>query len=315
MNRLMHPLYEEDSGKGGGNKALIDEITATLGRDPRKKNAPIKEEEEEVPEEVVEEEPSEIVEDKTPPIEEPPKPPKEPEEGSTEWYKKQYEEGKSREENYLKTINNLSAGEAILGLGGDTQMPGQPPSPAGQQAPVRVEPVKEEETSVSITEEEYNDAMSSVEGFNKIVKRIYDAGREVSLRSIAKTSSKVVAQQLQAQKTVDAFLEANPDLRPIEKYVGQIVTEMHSDNPNLKPDELLTKAGEEARKRLGMPAPVKSSDNGGQRIIKKDVPGGRTLKPALGTPGVGKPHRDITSNLTDQQKHMAALFPKRFKQT
>uniref|UniRef100_A0A6M3IZB5 Uncharacterized protein n=1 Tax=viral metagenome TaxID=1070528 RepID=A0A6M3IZB5_9ZZZZ len=222
---------------------------------------------------------------------------KEPSEGSVEFYKKQLEDAQARERELLSNIDNLSRGGEILGYKGDREIPGQPK--------VEEKP-KEEDVGFALTQEDFEKAMDSADGFSNVLKKVYNAGIEASMRSVAKVVPRVVSTQLGLQKTVDTFLADNEDLSVVQSYVGQIVNEMAAKDPNKPLPELLNEAGVEARKRLHLPKMERQSE--GAPEPKK------TLKPAFGLPNSRGPKgAQNAEELSEQQKHIRDVFPGHFK--
>lgn len=231
------PMFKQGEGQG----SLADEISSVLGKLSVKREE--KEDEEAAALEAGGEE--EVVEVPEAPPKKEEEPPKEPEEGTVDWYKKQMDEAKEREATLLENINNLSRGGQILGIEGDIKMPEQPPSKEPEPKVGEQEP-----GGFSLKREEVEEAMEDPDKMTALLTKVYNAGYETSMRATTKIVPSVITRQLEAQRVVETFLKNNPDLAPVESYVGQIANEILSKDPNKKPADVLKEAGDEARKRL-----------------------------------------------------------------
>lgn len=103
-----------------------------------------------------------------------------------------------------------------------------------------------------ITEDMYEEAMASRDGFMKVVKGMTAAVLEASVRASVKQASKSIQRSNSIIEIVDTFYKENPELNTpaYRKYVSVTVGELQATNPGADLDVILKKAAIQTRKDL-----------------------------------------------------------------
>lgn len=98
--------------------------------------------------------------------------------------------------------------------------------------------------------------------YKKAVQKARDEGKKSSetlLREVPKIITSDMSAQETLQKLTENFYKQNEDLRSFPKAVAAVFDELVEQNPDKKPDEVLSLVGKETRKRLGLKEPVKKT--------------------------------------------------------
>lgn len=156
-------------------------------------------------------------------------------------------------EAYRKKLNELAA--AKFGDNQDAE-----PSATSEPAPVPEPPPVQYADQEFFTDE--SDLMTPGTFNTALNKAVKDAIKHSSvdekkivnnvLKTVGGAVSRMVNDMVTANMAVHTFFLDNKDLAPYKDYVRFKVTEMRSKNPEVKLNELLTKAAEEVRKDLQM---------------------------------------------------------------
>lgn len=167
-------------------------------------------------------------------------------------------------EQYDRLLEQLRLVSAQTGQHGAGLL--QPSLPA-QQQPTKTDQPKQPEMQFPvtspeispITDEEYEAAISSREGFDKIVrKRIVEDVRKGVLENVASVSQNVVAQYLAAQEMARAFYEENPDLSEFKDYCRLRAQQIHAAKPTMTDQEVLAETAQAVRNDLGLTKKAKA---------------------------------------------------------
>ncbi len=129
---------------------------------------------------------------------------------------------------------------------------GVPPATPAEE-PAEEKPPAEVKISEFATEEEHTDMFSNRETLNKVLSRVYQAGREVSMRDLPELVRPEVRRQLAVEKRVDAFFGDNKDLLRVRKYVGKVAAGLAIKDGSKSVDTVLTDAGKLVREELKIP--------------------------------------------------------------
>lgn len=176
-------------------------------------------------------------------------------EGSTENKDdKKGDENKEEDEvtRLRKTVEELSAQKPQLG-----EEPPEEEEPKGEKK--GEQPTKaavEDHFSVDLTDDEYDEIMSSKKKFAEFLMKfggqIRQQSREDALRDIPSVVQKTTSRQQALLEKRRQFYEDNPDLKQHKGYVGYAANQIYSDNPDLSADELFAKTAERVRKDLAL---------------------------------------------------------------
>ncbi len=120
------------------------------------------------------------------------------------------------------------------------------------------EPIPEDQKavfvdSIRITDDEFDSAISSKEGMQKILDKIEAASAERMqqlIRAIPKVIRSVADEVVSTRLAISDFYQANSDLLPFKPLVKFTINKLQSENPDMDLEELLDKAGKEVRKVL-----------------------------------------------------------------
>lgn len=155
---------------------------------------------------------------------------------------------------YRSRLNEM----AKLALASSQNAPAQPaPTPVPEPAPVQ--------DTFSFTQEEYDAAISSPEGMQKLIAKAQSAARVAMLKEIPAVVEKSVREQVDLRLSVQEFYSANKDLVPFKSVVALKVRELEMAHPEWGYGDIFKVLGKEVRTYLRLP-------NGGvaQKSVKKD---------------------------------------------
>mgnify|MGYP005629263587 CR=1 FL=1 len=164
-----------------------------------------------------------------------------------------------------------------------------PAVPAEEEAPPKGAAKQEEEVKVSefVSEDEHTEMFSNRDVLNKVLSRVYHAGREAAMRELPELVRPEVRRQMRIERRVEAFFEDNKDLLRVRKYVGKVVGDLVVKGET-DIDSALAKAGELVREELKIPKEevvIEEKKSKTKRKSKQPSP-----NPAFaGPPGGGAP--------------------------
>ena len=140
----------------------------------------------------------------------------------------------------------------------------QPAQPAPAEAAPQAPPSRAEafQTVPSFTQpmlsaDEYDEALSSVEGFNKALSKTQErtamSVTENLYKSLPVTITQLAQQIVTAHLTAYEFYQRNPDLRDSADIVAYIGSSLKSSNPDWNDSKLFLEVENAARRQLGRP--------------------------------------------------------------
>lgn len=215
-----------------GNEEVVELEKSNKLDEPESES---KKEEEEEPEEDVDEEPEE-----------------EPEEEDAD----EPSELESLQAQNTKLMELLNLEEALVE---DEEPPAEEPA----EEPANNIPL----TSVAlpeVTQESLDEIVSSPEAFNNHIKNIFDAGQQ----SIFSVLPRIINAQVETQRVVDRFFDANPELIPLDGLVKKFAMKAQKDNTSLDAAAALKEGGKSVRAMLKM-RPLKEESKGKKPKSKK----------------------------------------------
>jgi len=158
-------------------------------------------------------------------------------------------------------------------------------------SPAETLPPKAEATAEVqfVTDEEAEALLDDPKGLNKILNKVFQAGREMTLRDIPALVRQQAASEMTLQQKTQAFWAENKDLEQYRDFAAMVANQIEIAEPNLTFDEVLEKTGTTVRERLNL---VRPADDGTPPAEKPKVEEGEvSTKPALpgGTKGARRP--------------------------
>lgn len=192
------------------------------------------------------------------------------------------DEGDQEDDTSLrKSMNEMAA---QMQLSNEPKELRSEPAVVGKKESIASTPQLTTSGDLQITEEEYNEAMTSVAKFNDVVMKkaaAYTEGRvQEVLRSLGNTVAPMVQQVVDIRIAASDFYLSNPDLREFKPFVGMVANEIFAKNPDKPLDELFNITGKEVRKRLKLQKPTGSASMGIERKPSPAVvaPGRRSTR-------------------------------------
>jgi hypothetical protein len=141
-----------------------------------------------------------------------------------------------------------------------TQLAAITNQPPKEEEPETPPEVKVETPALNmVTEEEYDEALRSVEGFNALLNRAAARIAEFTIRNQVGYLTKTVDERVDNRVLVNEFYKTNPDLRGHRAAVGTTFKLIQSSNPGLSTSEVLEKLAPMVRTIQGLPAPNAST--------------------------------------------------------
>lgn len=141
------------------------------------------------------------------------------------------------------------------------------PEPEAAPAPVEKPVEKPAPAEFTISDDEYNSAMTEKSGFDNIMQKTHDYQErrlQELIRAIPPVINDIVDNVVKFKFARADFYHMNEDLIPFKPLVQLTANKMFAKNPSMDPDKLFEKIGEEVRKALKMKkgsvsAPVKKT--------------------------------------------------------
>ena len=141
------------------------------------------------------------------------------------------------------------------------------PTAVAPVAPVPVAPVPTPAPAIEVDEVDFlqgqkpDDLIDDPTAFNKLLNVVYRKGVEAGVPLAMERSllavPQVVVSQIQRSNTmkglVDDFYKVNEDLKPVQRTVGLVANEVHSENSDWTVQQVFDEAAVRTRKVLGMP--------------------------------------------------------------
>jgi len=166
------------------------------------------------------------------------------------------------------------------------------------------------------TQEDIERIVESPEEFNKVLNQVYMKAIEQSIplaqeRSLLAVPQVVVA-QLQCYNTmkglVDDFYNENADLKIVQRSVGMIANEVHSEHTDWTTKQVFDEAAVRTRKALGLPEPPpKPAGDPGRQVVAPT--GAPVADPAFANPTGSRQRGPAGQKLTGMAKEIDDLMP------
>lgn len=193
--------------------------------------------------------------------------PEEREEPEAEGQEEQEEQGEQEEpskdeviKQLREEVNRLSQGEPEAG---QREQP-EREEPEGEQREEPEEQTLEFEGQEFVTEEEFDEIIQDRNKLNEVLNKVAfqsaKAAREAVLRQVPEVVSKTTNRQMSVRQAVQNFYQENPDLQEYGSYVGHIANRIKAENPDLGMNDILSKAGQEARSKLNIQKKAKEQE-------------------------------------------------------
>jgi hypothetical protein len=152
-----------------------------------------------------------------------------------------------------------------------------------------------------LTEDEFNAAITTREGLNKALRKVYELGVahsiEQSMLKVAPIVQSQVQQYVAINNMVSDFYKNNEDLIPYRNFVGFISNQLASAHPDWGYAKLFEESEKEVRKQLGSALQKNAQEQGASANKAK--------KPAFARPAGG---RQPAVEVSDKQKKLAAVL-------
>lgn len=164
-----------------------------------------------------------------------------------------------------------------------------------------------------ITEDDYNEAFASSDGFKRVMQKVYTAAHnaavETSLRMLPAVTSPVINQQIELRSKADSFYRNNPDLVPIKGYVKAVAEELEAVHTDWGADKLFDETEKEVRSRIKIPKAAVQPAADAQPATGARVAGrSGERRPAFAKPGSSG--RNQPAGPTGLTKDIMDLVPK-----
>jgi len=122
------------------------------------------------------------------------------------------------------------------------------------------------------TEDEFNNALSSRDGLNKLLTGVFQSGRQSMLLEVPEIASSQVQESIEQAMTYFSFYTEHRDLKPFGGLVVQMVQQVQTKNPGWKKDQILEEAATKTRELLRMARGEKELSKGDKRRHKRREP-------------------------------------------
>jgi len=165
----------------------------------------------------------------------------------------------------LERIERISGGESVQPATAPEVRPDEKPDVAPVAAPVAPAPIKIDEINFleGKSQEEIERIVENPAELNKVFNQIYLKAIERAIPLAQERSllaiPQVVVSHIQRYNTmkglVDDFYKANPDLKVVQRSVGMIANEVHSEHTDWDTGKVFAEAAVRTRKALGLPEP------------------------------------------------------------
>lgn len=146
-------------------------------------------------------------------------------------------------------LARIDALEQQIGAKKDDEAEDAETPQAEADAPAPFEP-----PAVSLTDEDYDQAFASREGFERVMQKVASASQEqmyAALQQFNQAIPAVVVDQIlraqRVQSTLASFWKENSDLRPVQKQVTAAIQDVQSERPDLSLSQALAEAGQRVR--------------------------------------------------------------------
>jgi len=103
-----------------------------------------------------------------------------------------------------------------------------------------------------VTEEQAEDMGIDPTIINKLGNQIYQLAVRNTLLAMPTAVKREVQTEMRQESLASEFYGANEDLTKYKSFVGIVANEMIASDPNMKPEDLFGKLGNEVRNRLGL---------------------------------------------------------------
>ena len=160
----------------------------------------------------------------------------------------------------------------------------------------------EQQASIPLVSQDvYEAAMNTREGFSQVMHQYAQQVRAETEKNIINTIlpqvDTLVARRLSAQSVVSTYLDANPDLKPVQNMLLRTATQLNQQDPNMDLREVMKTAGKTTRDWVK-----------GLMRQQKAKQAGR--KPAAKTPMASTASRQPTqlSKFDSERKALAGMF-------
>lgn len=218
-------------------------------KEPEEKPGEVPEEETKA-KEMPEEEPKAEEEPGEKPEEKPEKEPKKEEEP-----KKLTREGELEEANKALREQLVSLASKVVAPPKPAEVPKETPAEASEVEEPKVE---KEDVEIAFTQEEMDEALSSVEAFNSLMNQVLVGNRQESVPvpevDIKAQVGEAVSEEIRRMELEREFYTVNPDLRGFEAFVDVVAGDIIASGKEYKDFVSLSNdIADESRKRLGMP--------------------------------------------------------------
>lgn len=152
----------------------------------------------------------------------------------------------------------------------------------------------------------FNEAMSSSEGFNKVLNEVYQAGQQGVIQQLPALVTKMVAQKVAENELVRDFYRSNPDLAKVRPLVTEVAQEVAKElGPDASTKKFLTELAKQTRDRMKA-----SASNGKKRGKSVNVHKGRNpgnVRAGGARRGSGRPGKKGKSTIADEIAGMMDL--------
>jgi len=258
-----------------------------------------------------------------PRLTQPPEPPAEPPVEPTEMELLQ-----RQNQLLLERIEKISGGEPVAtapappaepkpGEPAPSEAPPAEPAPPAPPAAIKVDEInflegRSQEDIERIVENpaELNKVLNQV--YMKAIERSIPLAQERSLLAIPQ----VVVAQLQRYNTmkglVDDFYNENADLKIVQRSVGMIANEVHSEHTDWTTKQVFDEAAVRTRKALGLPEPPPKPAGAPARpvVTPQGTPPGTPPDPAFANPSGSRQRGPAGAKLTGMAKEIDDLMPR-----
>lgn len=126
----------------------------------------------------------------------------------------------------LELFNRQEIAPAIAPVAGPAPTPAPAPAPVPTPAPVASGPIE-----FVKSDEEFQQALTTREGFNKLLTEVYARGKSDAIADTSGSVSDVVNSAVNIHLKAERFFQTNEDLRPYRAVIGMLTTNLLQLHP------------------------------------------------------------------------------------
>lgn len=154
---------------------------------------------------------------------------------------------------------------------------------------------------------DWEDMFEKKDTANKVFSKIKTSAVKDVLRGLPKMIGGIVQNAVEIYSRTSKFYEANSDLKSHKKFIGLVVNDLTSKNPDWNLDKLYEEVGPEVRKRLGLKVKALEKEEKKEEE-KKEEKRDEIKKPGFARAGGARHPASKTPELSGIQKDIMDLM-------